>query len=546
MGRSPGKWIKSVLFGKKASKSKLSKGREITPVASIGDGIREKSDLEMGVGSNLPNDGVLLSPAKQGGYAQTTTDISLPKDSEKIRLEQAATKAQAAFRGYQARRAFEALKGIIRLQAFVRGHLVRRQAVATLYCVQRIVKLQALIRGQKVRRSDVGAEVLKHQRLGKLDAQWMDSCKSNASSLAGKLLNNVFIRQLLSSSPTTMPLQIQYGPGEQNFAWDWLLRWTISHVWGSHLEPKKLDPKDGSSIQAVRNLQGRPKCSSRRMLAANVEIGSNLSTSKSEKQICNLKKVLNPSTKSVQEHAQNEIEKVKKNLKKISNSTSDTFVQPEVNPEKPTEIHKKSSNSAGPGFIEQDVNVLAEKVTNNSEVRVLKPSDDQMSPKQQELQGPVPELDDHPAVDVQCKQIKSRSEYVLMVDPKDDRITNKNQKTSRRRASLPAKHDNQENGSHNTPRIPSYMATTKSAKAKLRGQVSPRFGLEEAEKKVITRRHSLPSSTKGKLSSSPRAQRLVQARDKDGKKSDRSLSSSRDGIGCLSISEVLIQAEWRR
>lgn len=61
----------------------------------------------------------------------------------------------------KARRAFKALKGIIRLQALIRGHLVRRQAVATLSCVLGIVKLQALARGKKIRNSDIGQDVHK-------------------------------------------------------------------------------------------------------------------------------------------------------------------------------------------------------------------------------------------------------------------------------------------------------------------------------------------------------------------------------------------------
>ena len=61
----------------------------------------------------------------------------------------------------KARRAFKALKGIIRLQALIRGHLVRRQAVSTLNCIVGIVKLQALVRGSRVRCSDAGLEVRK-------------------------------------------------------------------------------------------------------------------------------------------------------------------------------------------------------------------------------------------------------------------------------------------------------------------------------------------------------------------------------------------------
>ena len=64
----------------------------------------------------------------------------------------------------KARRAYRTLKGIIRLQALIRGHLVRRQAASTLLGVQGIVKFQALIRGQLVRQSDIGVAVHKiHQ-----------------------------------------------------------------------------------------------------------------------------------------------------------------------------------------------------------------------------------------------------------------------------------------------------------------------------------------------------------------------------------------------
>lgn len=63
----------------------------------------------------------------------------------------------------KARRAFWALKGIIRLQAVIRGHLVRRQAVATLHCMRAIVEFQAVVRGQIVRLSGSFPQILQKQ-----------------------------------------------------------------------------------------------------------------------------------------------------------------------------------------------------------------------------------------------------------------------------------------------------------------------------------------------------------------------------------------------
>ncbi|GAB4861539.1 hypothetical protein Ancab_036731 [Ancistrocladus abbreviatus] len=90
--------------------------------------------------------------------AQAAMEVArLTRPANNAREHYAAVVIQTAFRGYLARRALRALKGLVKLQALVRGHNVRKQAKMTLKCMQALVRVQARVLDQRMRLSHEGS-----------------------------------------------------------------------------------------------------------------------------------------------------------------------------------------------------------------------------------------------------------------------------------------------------------------------------------------------------------------------------------------------------
>ncbi|KAL0299744.1 UNVERIFIED_CONTAM: protein IQ-DOMAIN 14 [Sesamum radiatum] len=87
--------------------------------------------------------------------------IRLTRPSLLVKEHKAAVVLQTIFRGYLARRALLALKGVVKLQALIRGHNVRRRAKMTLQCIQSLVRVQAQSRNESSTLEEIEALIEK-------------------------------------------------------------------------------------------------------------------------------------------------------------------------------------------------------------------------------------------------------------------------------------------------------------------------------------------------------------------------------------------------
>nr|XP_027192194.1 protein IQ-DOMAIN 31 isoform X3 [Cicer arietinum] len=571
MGKSPGKWIKTVLFGKKSSKSTIPKGREVSetglalePTSNTIAGHEEDLELENKEAENVLSGNQVIDTIEP-------VHQDAPLDPEKMKLEEAATKTQAAFRGYLARRAFRALKGIIRLQALIRGHLVRRQAVVTLCCMYGIVKLQAVVRGQRVRKSDVGFEI--HEKCNLLKLQ--DDKPIKQVGISGKILKlsaNNFIRKLIASSTTIMALRLQYIRGDPNSVLSWLDRWSASCFWKPIPQPKKIrdtrSQKKQGNISTGEAQMSKSKRTHRKLPAANFDLAPAQANPEFEKPRRNIRKFPTQPSDPAVENPQIELEKVKRNLRKVHNPVVETAVLPEAESDTAKAHLEKDAVASSVAVSEQGVISSKEIINKEATISISSQPDIGITtgdlatkevyntPSSYQVNVESKPLTDITSKDKNISDDEVNNDPIDLLDTickdenshitngdlnhKEDQSGSENQKPSRK-ASIVAKQERAENGLHNSPTIPSYMAATESAKAKLRAQGSPRFGQDGSEKNNNARRHSLPSLTNSKITShSPRTQRPAQSGGKVGHKSDKAVSSSRDGNG------KVIQAEWKR
>ncbi|CAL5322376.1 hypothetical protein CsSME_00000629 [Camellia sinensis var. sinensis] len=167
--------------------------------------------------------------------------------------EVAAIKIQTAFRGYLARRALRALRGLVRLKSLIQGQSVKRQSTTTLQCMQTLARVQSQVRARRIRMREENQALQrqlqqKHEKeLEKLRTSVGEDWNSSAQSkeqIEGKLHNRqeaavrreralayAYSRQQTwkTSSKSAKPTYMD--PNNPQWGWSWLERWMAARPW---------------------------------------------------------------------------------------------------------------------------------------------------------------------------------------------------------------------------------------------------------------------------------------------------------------------------
>ncbi|XP_009626665.1 protein IQ-DOMAIN 2-like [Nicotiana tomentosiformis] len=197
----------------------------------------------------------------------TTVNQFAGKSNEEV----AAIRVQTAFRGYLARRALRALRGLVRLKSLVDGPTAKRQTANALKCMQASSRVQSQISSRRIRMLEENralqrqlmqkhAKELESLRRGE---EWDDSLQTQEqveASLLSKyeaairreraLAYSYSHQQTWKKSSRSANLLFM-DPTNPQWGWSWLERWTGARPWETQSLSEKECKNDQMSVRSM-------------------------------------------------------------------------------------------------------------------------------------------------------------------------------------------------------------------------------------------------------------------------------------------------------